>query len=257
MSPSFNSREGATRPVRRTLFSLGHNPQLGFGRAAAPAGMTRLCRLCNRTIAARLALLLVAAAACPATASAAAAGRVQAFSIAVNAAGQPLLTPTLATLSGRQVLYEIPVGPVRGTLAFFHGCAHNATASWPQQAACPACIGAHASVRMQRCGCSGAQAPLAAQLGCHTQACLLAQSAAQEASHADAERPLLPGSQPLLRCLPSHCALAQPLCARLSPQACPRRWPTPSRPWPGVMPSSPSMPPTPLAAGGCTPTGRQ
>ncbi|KAL4444232.1 hypothetical protein ABPG75_011969 [Micractinium tetrahymenae] len=76
-----------------------------------------------------------------AAAATAAAGRVQAFSVAVNAAGQPLLTPTVATLSGRQVLYEIPVGPVRGTLAFFHGCAHNATASWPQQVACPACNG--------------------------------------------------------------------------------------------------------------------
>lgn len=103
--------------------------------------MTTLGHLYNRPIAACLALLLAAAATGPATA-AAAAGRVQDFSVAVNAASQPLLTPTVATLSGRQVLYEVPVGPVHGTLAFFHGCAHNATASWPRQAACPACNGA-------------------------------------------------------------------------------------------------------------------
>lgn len=83
--------------------------------------------------------LLVAAAL--AAAPAAAAGGVRAFSVAVNAAGLPLLTPSNYTSRGRAIYYEIPVGPVRGTVAFFHGCAHDASDSWPRSA-CPECDGA-------------------------------------------------------------------------------------------------------------------
>ena len=62
---------------------------------------------------------------------------------AVNAYGQPLLTPSTFTMRGRQVFYEIPAAPILGVLAMMHGCAHDASDFWPRDAsACPECDGA-------------------------------------------------------------------------------------------------------------------
>ncbi|EFN56835.1 hypothetical protein CHLNCDRAFT_51615 [Chlorella variabilis] len=61
---------------------------------------------------------------------------------AVNAYGQPLLTPSTFTMRGRQVFYEIPAAPILGVLAMMHGCAHDASDFWPRDAsACPECDG--------------------------------------------------------------------------------------------------------------------
>lgn len=85
-----------------------------------------------------VAVLLAAAG----TAAAITGGGVTAMSMrgpVLNALGQPLLTPSNYSVLGRAVYYEIPVRPV-AVLAFFHGCAHDASDMWPR-AACPECDG--------------------------------------------------------------------------------------------------------------------
>ncbi|EFN56833.1 hypothetical protein CHLNCDRAFT_144401 [Chlorella variabilis] len=57
-----------------------------------------------------------------------------------NAEGTPLLTPSTATVEGREVYYEVPQD-AKGLLVFFHGCYHNAYDFWPEQEACPECRG--------------------------------------------------------------------------------------------------------------------
>ena len=59
----------------------------------------------------------------------------------LNRAGQPVMTPTQATVAGRDVYYEVPQSPV-GLIFFFHGCVHNAYDHWYSQPACPECRGA-------------------------------------------------------------------------------------------------------------------
>jgi hypothetical protein len=85
--------------------------------------------------------LLLAATAAPA-AAVLNSGGVTAMSLrgpVLNALGQPLLTPSNFIQLGRAVYYEVPVRPV-ATLAFFHGCAHDASDFWPR-AACSDCDG--------------------------------------------------------------------------------------------------------------------
>lgn len=61
--------------------------------------------------------------------------------LAVNAAGAQLLTPIKYMAMGRAVFYEVPQPPVRGVVAFFHGCAHDASDLWPRER-CAECDGA-------------------------------------------------------------------------------------------------------------------
>ncbi|PSC75811.1 hypothetical protein C2E20_1340 [Micractinium conductrix] len=60
--------------------------------------------------------------------------------LAVNAAGAQLLTPIKYMAMGRAVFYEVPQPPVRGVVAFFHGCAHDASDLWPRER-CAECDG--------------------------------------------------------------------------------------------------------------------
>lgn len=60
---------------------------------------------------------------------------------ALNAAGQPLLTPTRILWQGHDLLYEAPQG-ARGLVLLLHKCGRSATDFWPRSPACPDCLGA-------------------------------------------------------------------------------------------------------------------
>lgn len=63
----------------------------------------------------------------------------------LNAAGQPLLTPTRTVWQGHDLLYEEPQG-ARGLVLLLHKCGRSATDFWPRSAACPDCLGAQLGV---------------------------------------------------------------------------------------------------------------
>lgn len=62
-------------------------------------------------------------------------------SAVVNAAGQPLLTPTKLDFQAHELYLEAPAGTPRGLVLLLHKCGRSASDFWPRSAACPKCSG--------------------------------------------------------------------------------------------------------------------